>query len=211
MNERIQKYLDGELAREDLTVAELRAAETADAVFRAVARTARPDRLPSQSAAVMARIAEAERASEAGSIGSWLWRPRPLSIAFRPAYGLAAAALLAVLVGIRAPSNGGEVAAPMARTSGETKVVLVEFRLEAPAAQRVELAGNFTNWKPAYNLKRGGRGVWTIVVPMQPGVHDYAFIVDGRQWIPDPAAPTVDDGFGGLNSRMAVLSPEMKS
>ena len=51
-------------------------------------------------------------------------------------------------------------------------------------------------------------GVWTITVPLTQGVHDYAFVVDGRQWIPDPYAPRVDDGFGGTNSRLTLLLPE---
>jgi hypothetical protein len=40
-------------------------------------------------------------------------------------------------------------------------------------------------------------------------VHDYAFIVDGERWIADPMAPAVADGFGGLNSRIAVLPPDL--
>jgi 1,4-alpha-glucan branching enzyme len=50
-------------------------------------------------------------------------------------------------------------------------------------------------------------GVWTILVPLPPGVHDYSFIVDGERWVPDPYAPQVDDGFGGVNSRLTVLTP----
>jgi hypothetical protein len=56
-------------------------------------------------------------------------------------------------------------------------------------------------------MTRTGPGVWTVVVPLEPGIHNYAFIVDGERWVPDPNAPAVDDGFGGMNSRLAVLAP----
>jgi len=50
--------------------------------------------------------------------------------------------------------------------------------------------------------------VWTVVVPLEPGIHDYAFVVNGGQWVPDPNAPAFEDGFGGLNSRIAVITPD---
>ena len=48
----------------------------------------------------------------------------------------------------------------------------------------------------------------TITVPLTQGVHDYAFVVDGQQWVPDPYAPQINDGFGGTNSRLALLPPD---
>jgi len=88
--------------------------------------------------------------------------------------------------------------------------VLVQFRLDAPQASEVALAGEFTEWQPIYPLKRSEPGIWTVVVPLEPGIHDYAFIVDGERWLPDPMAPAVEDGFGGLNSRIAVLTPDRR-
>jgi 1,4-alpha-glucan branching enzyme len=75
------------------------------------------------------------------------------------------------------------------------------------AARQVALAGSFSDWQPAYALQQVAEGVWTIVLPIAPGVHDYAFVVDGEQWVTDPFAPQVDDGFGGANSRLTVLAP----
>lgn len=42
-------------------------------------------------------------------------------------------------------------------------------------------------------------------MPLRPGVHDYAFRVDGEHWIIDPAAPRVADGFGGYNSQLSII------
>jgi len=86
--------------------------------------------------------------------------------------------------------------------------VYVQFRLEAAGASRVALAGNFTGWEPRYELQETAPGSWSIVLPLRPGVHDYAFVVDGRHWVADPYAPRVDDGFGGANSRIALLPPD---
>jgi len=85
--------------------------------------------------------------------------------------------------------------------------VFVQFRLDAPHASAVRLAGSFTGWKPTYTLQQVTSGVWSILIPLEPGVHDYAFVVDGTEWVADPAAPKVDDGFGGINSRLSVLLP----
>jgi 1,4-alpha-glucan branching enzyme len=128
----------------------------------------------------------------------WLWAPRPFALQWRPAYAFAVLALVGVF-GVLGQGNPA---------STPVQTVLVQFRLDAPQAQQVQLAGNFTNWEPAHRLKRTGTGVWTVVVPVTPGVHSYGFVVDGKRWVVDPAARTVSDGFGGMNSQLAVLSPE---
>jgi hypothetical protein len=137
-----------------------------------------------------------------------VWSPREVSI--RPAFAFAAVAavvMLLVLPYMRPlPSNGPQVAGEAADPH-----VFVQFHLET-AAMRVQLAGSFTNWQPSYELHQSAPGVWTITVPLTQGVHDYAFVVDGQQWVPDPHAPQIGDGFGGTNSRLALLhtdTPEL--
>ena len=129
---------------------------------------------------------------------SWLLRAQTITI--RPIYGLAAAAIIAFVMLL-----------PQRERSKATPQIFVEFKLDAPGAQNVSLAGDFTQWQPTHTLKRTNNGVWTIVVPLNPGVHDYAFVVDGERWVSDPAAPAIEDGFGGMNSRVAVLAPETRS
>ena len=92
--------------------------------------------------------------------------------------------------------------------AGTSQQVFTQFVLDAPNASRVAVAGDFSGWKPVHVMTRSEAGVWTVVVPLDPGVHDYAFVVDGERWVRDPAAPAVKDGFGGVNSRVAVLSPD---
>jgi 1,4-alpha-glucan branching enzyme len=97
--------------------------------------------------------------------------------------------------------------APLLVTESADPRLFVQFRLQAEASN-VRLAGSFTNWEPAYELHQMAPGVWTITVPLSQGVHDYAFVVDGQQWMPDPYAPRINDGFGGTNSRLTLLLPD---
>jgi 1,4-alpha-glucan branching enzyme len=128
-----------------------------------------------------------------------------VAFAWRPAYAFSAAAVVLALI-----LGPARVPLPDAATVAVPAEVLVQFRLDAPQAQVVTLAGDFTGWQQAHPLKRSEPGVWTVVVPLEPGVHDYAFIVDGERWMPDPMAPAVSDGFGGLNSRISVLAPDSR-
>jgi 1,4-alpha-glucan branching enzyme len=96
--------------------------------------------------------------------------------------------------------------APVVQTESGARLY-VQFRLEAPGASRVELAGSFTEWQPEYQLREISPGVWTALVPLDPGVHDYTFVVDGERMVVDPYAPSVEDSFGGNNSRLFLPAP----
>jgi hypothetical protein len=164
---------------------------------------------PDLTAAVMRGIEGLEplpapaRPGPFARFASLLWAPREISV--RPAFALAGAAALIVLLGI--PYFGERAAdSPGVAASRDTHV-FVQFRLDATAS-RVQLAGSFTNWEPRYELRQAAPGIWTITLPLTQGVHDYAFVVDGRQWVADPYAPQIGDGFGGTNNRLALLSPE---
>ena len=69
------------------------------------------------------------------------------------------------------------------------------------------MVGDFNNWdRTATPLRRmGSSGTWGVTVPLLPGPHQYAFVVDGTAWTPDPASTTtVSDDFGTLTSLIAV-------
>lgn len=171
--------------------------------------SARP--APDLTGAVMSQIGELEplpaprQQGLFGRLAAWLWMPRELSI--RPAYALGAAAIVALLIVM--PFTRPPVSVPAVDFAEDVvdAQVFVQFRLDAPAS-RVQLAGSFTNWEPRYELRQSAPGIWTITVPLTEGVHDYAFVLDGRRWVADPHAPQIGDGFGGTNSRLALLPPE---
>lgn len=60
------------------------------------------------------------------------------------------------------------------------------FRITAPDAMSVLLAGDFTHWQSsAIPMQKGKGGIWTASVDLPPGKHTYRFIVDG-EWVDDP-------------------------
>jgi 1,4-alpha-glucan branching enzyme len=82
----------------------------------------------------------------------------------------------------------------------------VSFTFYAPTAKSVAIAGSFNAWN-IHNDRLSGpdkKGFWNIVKPLPEGRYEYLFIVDGKQWEPDPAVPQVDDGFGGKNSVLVI-------
>jgi len=169
---------------------------------------------PDLTAQIMRRIEELGVAP--AQTGIWtrlaglIWTPRRVELQWRPAYAIAAAAavilfLIVLPYGWRTPA-----AAPRspAATGDTDPRLFVQFRLDAPDAMDVRLAGSFTNWQPRYELHQASPGVWTITLPLSAGVHDYVFVVDGQRWVADPYAQKVDDGFGGVNSRIALVAPD---
>jgi len=74
------------------------------------------------------------------------------------------------------------------------------FTYFAPAAANVLLAGDFTDWeKNPVTLKKQKDGSWKATIPLDPGVHEYRFLVDG-QWRDDEACPArKPNAFGAVN------------
>jgi hypothetical protein len=210
MDDRIDQYLEGSVGRDALDEGERGEADTAARAVIAMRAfmLARP--APDVTGAVMQRLGNFSRTNpprRAGALAAlWqqLWTPRPVSI--RPAYALLTAGACLVIVLFLVPSDLRSRSGERPGTDAASRV-LVQFRLETEA-MHVQLAGSFTNWQPAYELHEMAPGVWTITVPLPQGVHDYAFVVNGQQWKPDPYAPSIQDGFGGTNSRLTLLLPE---
>jgi len=139
---------------------------------------------------------------------AWRWLTAP-SLPPWSLLAAAAAALLAFVIFRPASVGSPGVASPRATAVGPESVY-VRFILVAPNAREVALAGTFNGWDPATApLSRADTaGTWTVTVALPVGQHQYAFIVDGRRWVPDPAAPAVDDGFGRKNSVVSVSAAQ---
>jgi hypothetical protein len=74
---------------------------------------------------------------------------------------------------------------PVNRSLVELKTT--EFHLEAPFAESVKLAADFTDWERfPLDMIKSEDGVWHITVPLRPGHYSYRFIVDG-EWCDDPS------------------------
>ncbi|MEP2775383.1 MAG: glycogen-binding domain-containing protein [Luteolibacter sp.] len=60
------------------------------------------------------------------------------------------------------------------------------FSCKAPDAQKVYLSGTFNNWDDVLiPMRRHENGIWTTIIDLSPGRHEYKFIVDG-EWCCTP-------------------------
>ncbi len=217
MTDRIDQCLGGTLEWTALTPEERAAAASIERAIRETRAFVDARPAPDLAAGVMGQIEPrelrpAQRLHRAWArVAGTLWTARQVSFRVRPAYGLLAAAAIALAVfvpdGWR--SSADDAASSVVSATVEP-TIFVQFRLLAPNASTVRLAGSFTNWQPQHALHQTAAGTWTITLPLPPGVHDYSFVVDGQRWVPDPFAQAVDDGFGGTNSRIALVPPDAR-
>ncbi|MEX2110862.1 MAG: glycogen-binding domain-containing protein [Gemmatimonadaceae bacterium] len=152
------------------------------------------------------REASALYPERARTQASW-WR-RERIVRLSPLSGLAAAAGLAGIIALASlggsnRSRSDSVLAFEERSAAQTAirsdtVHLVQFVFVDSGASSVEIVGDFNAWTKGVNrLERSGApGVWTISIDLGPGLHEYAFIIDGSHWIADPLAAKSSDDFG---------------
>jgi len=143
----------------------------------------------------------------------WVLRPRTFQVT--PAAAGLALAGLALLIMVRPGSDpvvpvtpvAPQGAAVTAASAASAEGPVTRFVFVAPGASSVRMTGDFVSWDPDGIVLQDqrGTGVWTVDVPLTPGVYQYTFIVDGSEWRPDPhAVSQVDDGFGQQNSVVIV-------
>jgi hypothetical protein len=171
----VKRLLDGDITLADLP-AELRA--EGEEALRLLAGLDRTDvAMPAVTWRVMAALERRRR--------------RYLPWLLAPALAAAAALVLWLRPATPPPS---------------ASLVTVRFVLVAPEAKQVSLAGTFNQWNTQVTplVRAGATGVWTATLTLPAGQHQYAFVVDGARWVPDPGAPAVDDGFGRRNSVLTL-------
>ena len=183
---------------------------------------------------IMAAVAAGPRPVRGGGtavedpapVRAWRWLRRPRTVRVSPLGGIAAlaslAAAAALMLAVRGPALGDAAAeaplvaeapaaeaagAPESAAAGEASQV-VRFVLVAPDAQRVALVGDFNDWQVgATPLRPAASGrMWTVDVPLVPGRHRYAFVVDGESWMPDPTAPRASGADFGTPSSVVTVA-----
>lgn len=138
------------------------------------------------------------------------WWRTPLTLHVSPLAALAMAASLVTIVSIgtfvAAHSSASAPAATVAEVTHDT-VNVVRF-VFVGQAKTVSLVGDFNAWgaQPVSLTPTGSNGTWAATVPLPTGRHEYAFIVDGQRWVPDPFAPTTSDEFNTSSSIITVGS-----
>lgn len=86
--------------------------------------------------------------------------------------------------------------------SAKSSLKPVNFYCAAPAAQAVELIGDFNDWHP-FPMKRLLDGWWFTRLELSHGHHLYRFIVDGKEEL-DPSALGV--GRDDQNERASLVA-----
>jgi 1,4-alpha-glucan branching enzyme len=85
------------------------------------------------------------------------------------------------------------------------KKIVIEYK--GAGEQEVGLVGDFNQWgkKNVPIAAKQVDGRWVFEIELAPGRYEYAFVINGKKWLPDPqAAGIIPDGFGGLNSVLYV-------
>jgi hypothetical protein len=180
-------------------------------------------RIPPASSDLDHRSMAAVRVAHRSERQGWLARlaaPRTVRVSPIAAIAYAAGLVAVVLRGERAlhGHTGGPAvrespyaAAPAAGAPAVEAFRTVRFVFMAPQAASVAVVGDFNHWSATATPLRtvGSNGVWTVDVPLSAGRHEYAFVVDGAQWVADPAAPQAPVAdFGAPNSVITVM-PEL--
>ena len=70
-------------------------------------------------------------------------------------------------------------------------------------ARSLELAGVWNGWSPV-RLEKEANGYWSAELYLEPGIYQYAIVVDGDTWtVPDGVTSEPDD-FGGVVATLVV-------
>lgn len=229
MKQELHEYLNGEIPREELSEELRREADVWDELV-AEYRDEGPEVAPPGLEQRVWHEIRRGRTRGEQPVGPSPWRRLVESVnevgPSRLVPIAAAAAALAVIVWASPWQEGGQLqekqtvataeeeadvsasASEEARDERATSKGVVRFSLEAPDATSVAVAGDFTDWRPTVELQdRDGDGVWTGRARVEPGVHQYMFVVDESRWITDPEAERyASDGFGNRNA-VTVVTP----
>jgi hypothetical protein len=134
------------------------------------------------------------------------WARSPRSLTFTPIQAVAMASVLILVSSVGAlhllrnePQYGLKAGVP-----GGVPITLT---LNMPEARSVSVVGTFNAWdEKGYEMKKDQtRGAWTLVLHLPAGHYEYAFMLDGKEIVPDPRAELYeDDGFGNQNAVLIV-------
>lgn len=112
-----------------------------------------------------------------------------------------------ISLGFRFSQSARVVAAPIPAAVGSGDVGVakfdvqespgsVTFRVLAPLAHSVEIAGDFSSWDPI-QLSPAGNGWWITTRALSPGKYQMNLRVDGGKWAAPPGLLGMLDEFGG--------------
>lgn len=149
---------------------------------------------------VMVRVRRLYAQRRRRGLGSWIGVAS--RVTHHPGWAAAVAAGIVAIVTV-----GVLRTRPPVSTSASSVFEPVQFVLVAPSAQSVAVVGDFNDWglNDTALVATNHQGVWSVTAPVPAGVHRYAFVVNGKEWVADPSAPrSAGDDFGLPSSALIV-------
>jgi|GEM_PF-541540 len=89
-------------------------------------------------------------------------------------YAITGGAVAAIVIGLTL----GWFISPSKEGSQGNAVI---FKVAASNAQEVDLAGDFSAYKPINMKDENGDGVWKVRVPLKEGKYEYYYLIDGKK------------------------------
>ena len=110
---------------------------------------------------------------------------------------------------VAAVAQGSLPVVAVSSLANAERAVPVQFVLDLPSAASVSVVGDFNDWTiDQAPMQKFASGAWSVTIPVKPGRHEYAFVVDGKKWMADPrAAKARDNDFGKPGSVIVVNTP----
>ncbi len=171
---------------------------------RVIAAMRSPEVLaPNFEARLMAQArAEIARRQATSARRNWWMTGRVFVASPLTALAMAAGIALAAAASTLVVARRGQ---PTLSATRDT-VEFVRFVLVDSTARSVSVVGDFNGWsRDETPLNIASKpGVWSVSLPLSPGRHEYAFIVDGKRWVVDPASIAASDEFGTESSVLLV-------
>ena len=88
---------------------------------------------------------------------------------------------------------------------GKAKKRKVTFKVRAPTAKEVALAGDFNNWDVhTHPMKKDDEGFWRVTVLLAPGRYEYKLLINGRWWEDIADVNSIRNPFGSVNKLLVV-------
>lgn len=92
-------------------------------------------------------------------------------------------------------------------TEPDAAPILKQFVFNSNRAHRVSVVGDFNSWNPtnAPMVRSPDGELWSVTIPIAPGRHMYAFMVDDSLFTLDPGAPNTRDPDLGTKGSIVIV------
>jgi len=96
---------------------------------------------------------------------------------------------------------------PVVATETDAAPISHQFVFNSRSAHTISVVGDFNRWNPAKAVMvRSSDGeLWSVTIPIAPGRHTYAFMIDDSLFTLDPAAPQARNPDLGADGSIVIV------